>query len=319
MSDSPPVAFGQGREFASIARWVQHWGTRARGIGDDAAILDVPTGRQLVVSTDTSTEGVHFKREWLTPAEIGWRAAMAALSDLAAMGAEPLGVLVAVGAPASWDAALDEVLHGVGDACAVTHAPIIGGDTTRGPVLTLGITVLGTSSVPLRRSGARDGDRIYVTGSLGGPGAALSAWQRGDSAPRATHRARFAHPVARIVMGAWCASNGATAAIDISDGLVADAGHLAAASGQRIVIELSSIPVVGGVSLRDALVSGEEYELLVCGPPGLDVAANAARVGTLTPIGRVIAPTPTNGSGVDVRDGMHRVDPPPGYDHLSAS
>jgi thiamine-monophosphate kinase len=118
-------------------------------------------------------------------------------------------------------------------------------------------------------------------------------------------------------MGAWCAANGATAGIDISDGLVADAGHIAAASTARLIIELGSIPVLGGVTPQQALASGEEYELLVTGPPGMDVAARAARIGTLTQIGRVIAPTPSEGSGVQVRDGSRRVDPPPGYDHLS--
>ena len=311
-----PVALGPGREFASIARWVRQWGARAHGIGDDAAILDVPAGTRLVVSTDTTTEDVHFRRSWLTPLEIGWRASMAALSDLAAMGAEPLGVLIALGAPESWDHALDEVLRGVGDACAAAKAPIIGGDTTRAPVLTLGITVLGTSTAPMRRVGARPGDMLYLTGSLGGPGAALEAWLAGRQ-PVATHRARFARPVARLSMGAWCAANGATAAIDISDGLVADAGHIAAASGARLIIEIGSIPVLGGVLARDALASGEEYELLVTGPSGMDVAARAARIGTLMPIGRVIAPTPADGPAVVVRDGSRRVDPPAGHDHLS--
>ena len=318
MNDSSPmpVALGPGREFASIARWVRQWGSRAHGIGDDAAILDVPAGTRLVVSTDTTTEDVHFRRAWLAPVEIGWRAAMAALSDLAAMGAEPLGVLVALGAPASWDAALDDVLQGVGDACAAARVPIIGGDTTRGPVLTLGITVLGTTCQPMLRSGARAGDVLFVTGSLGGPGSALAAWLAGGS-PRATHRARFARPVARLSMGAWCAANGATSAIDLSDGLVADAGHLAAASRVLIDIELGAVPVLGGVSAREALASGEEYELLITGPMGMDVAARDARIGTLTPIGRVLAPTPAAGSGVTVRDGPLRVDPPAGYDHLS--
>lgn len=311
-----PVALGPGREFASIARWVRQWGARAHGIGDDAAILDVPAGTRLVVSTDTTTEDVHFWRSWLTPLEIGWRASMAALSDLAAMGAEPLGVLIALGAPESWDSALDDVLHGVGDACAAAKAPIIGGDTTRAPVLTLSITVLGTAIHPIRRDGARDGDLLYLTGSLGGPGAALEAWLAGRQ-PLATHRARFARPVARLGMGAWCAANGATAAIDVSDGLVADAGHIAAASTKRLVIELGSIPLTGGVLARDALASGEEYELLVTGPAGMDVAARAARIGTLTPIGKVSATTSTDGPVVTVKDGPQRVDPPPGYDHLS--
>ncbi|MDZ7631141.1 MAG: thiamine-phosphate kinase [Gemmatimonadaceae bacterium] len=296
---------------------MRQWGARAHGIGDDAAILDVPSGRRLVVSTDTSTEGVHFRRAWLQPIEIGWRAAMAALSDLAAMGADPLGVLIALGAPAAWDGELDEVLHGVGDACAAAKVPIIGGDTTRSPVLTLGITVLGTATAPIRRDGARPGDLVYLTGALGGPGAAVAAWETGKT-PRATHRARFARPVARLGMGAWCAANGATAAIDLSDGLAADAGHIAAASGVRIVIELGSVPVLGGVAARDALASGEEYELLVTGPVGMDAAVRAARIGTLTPIGRIVASTPAEGSGVVIRDGPHRVDPPAGYDHLSS-
>lgn len=312
-----PVALGPGREFASISRWVRQWGSRAHGIGDDAAILDVPTGTRLVVSTDTSTEDVHFRRAWLHPIEIGWRAAMAALSDLAAMGAEPLGVLIALGAPPAWDPDLDEVLHGVGDACAAAKVPIIGGDTTRSPVLTLSITVLGTATEPMRRDGARAGDWLYLTGGLGGPGAAVAAWYAGRT-PMATHRARFARPVARLGMGAWCAANGATAAIDLSDGLVADAGHIAAASGVRLVIELGAVPVLGGVVAREALASGEEYELLVTGPAGMDVAAKAARVGTLTPIGRVSAATQAEAAGVVVRDGPQRVDPPAGYDHLSS-
>lgn len=318
MTERTPTTttLGPGREFASIARWVRQWGARAHGIGDDAAILDVPAGTRLVVSTDTTTENVHFRRTWLTPLEVGWRATMAALSDLAAMGAEPLGVLIALGAPETWDHQLDEVLHGVGDACAAAKAPIIGGDTTRSQVLTLGITVLGTSTAPLRRDGAQPDDVIYLTGALGGPGAALAAWLAGK-APTATHRARFARPVARLSMGAWCAANGATAAIDVSDGLVADAGHIAAASGARLVIELGSVPVLGGVTTREALASGEEYELLVSGPAGMDVAARAARIGTLTPIGRVYAPTPTDPAGAMVRDGSQRVDPPAGYDHLS--
>jgi thiamine-monophosphate kinase len=314
--DSSPITLGPGREFAAISRWVKQWGTQARGIGDDAAILDVPAGTRLVVSTDTTTENVHFRRPWLTPSEIGWRAAMAALSDLAAMGAEPLGVLIALGAPEDWDRDLDDVLRGVGEACASTHAPIIGGDTTRAPVLSLSITVLGTTGSPMRRDGARAGDTVYLTGSLGGPGAALGAWLAGG-APRALHRARFARPVARLSMGAWCAANGATSAIDLSDGLVADAAHIAAASDVQIAIELGAVPVVGGVMTRDALASGEEYELLITGPAGMGTAAAAARVGTLTPIGRVLSSASTGGSGVLVRDGSHRVDPPAGYDHLS--
>ena len=259
------LTLGPGAEFDAVRALLERWGTRATGIGDDGAVLDVPAGSRLVVSTDSTVEEVHFRRGWLSPEEIGWRATMAALSDLAAMGAAPLGVLLALTVPRDWREALDRVAQGIGDAAVQAGAPIVGGDVTDGDRLALALTVLGHAPRPLSRGGARAGNTLFVTGRLGGPGAALAAWER-RTEPSDAVRARFAHPEARLAAGQWLAAHRATAAIDISDGLSGDAGHLAAASGVRCVLQLEAVPCLAGVSLRDALVSGEEYELLVAAP-----------------------------------------------------
>ena len=179
MTDS--IELGPGREFDIIRELLARWGPRALGIGDDAAMIHVPTGQQLVVSTDSSVEHIHFERAWLTPREIGYRATTAALSDLAAMAATPLGVLLALGLPKSWLDAAGDLGDGVGDAIDAAETLVRGGDITGASDLTIGVTVLGSTTAPLRRNGARIGDTVYVTGTLGGPGAALAAWQRGDT------------------------------------------------------------------------------------------------------------------------------------------
>lgn len=300
MSDH--LAMGPGREFDAVRALLAQWGPAARGVGDDGAVLDVPAGERLVVSTDTTVEDVHFRRAWLTPEEIGWRATQAALSDLAAMGAAPMGVLLALTLPREWRAALPELAHGIGAATQHAGAPIVGGDVTDGDRLALAITVLGHAPRPLSRAGARPGDTLYVTGRLGGPGAALAAWLRED-VPDAAARARFARPEARIAAGLWLAAHGATAALDLSDGLAGDVAHLAAASGVTCVLDLDAIPCLPGVRVDDALQSGEEYELLVAGP-ALDVAAFAAAHGglTLTAIGRVEALSGVAASGAVVEN-----------------
>jgi thiamine-monophosphate kinase len=306
MTDS--LELGPGREFDVIRELLARWGPRAMGIGDDAALLHVPAGEQLVVSADSSVEHIHFERAWLTPREIGYRATMAALSDLAAMAASPLGILLALGLPRSWLDAAGELGEGVAEALDRANTLVRGGDITGASDLTIGVTVLGSTSAPLRRSGARLGDTVYVTGTLGGPGAALAAWQRGD-APSASARERFARPVARIAEAIWLARAGARAGIDISDGLLADARHMAAASGVRIQIDLEQLPLHDGVSARDAAVSGEEYELIVCAP-ALNVSAfSRANQLSLTAVGRVMEPVP-DGIGVTVRmDGETLADP----------
>jgi thiamine-monophosphate kinase len=310
----PHLALGSGAEFDAIRAMLHEWGPRASGIGDDAAVLDVPAGQRLVVSTDASFEGVHFRREWLSAQEIGARAVSAALSDLAAMAAEPLGLLLALGVPEDWQDELDEIARGVGRAAGNADCPIVGGNVTRARELSLTITVLGAAQHPLRRGNARVDDVIFVTGRLGGPGAALRALQSGR-VPDAGHMARFASPHARLREARWLADAGARAAIDISDGLGADLTHLARASDVTIELAVDRVPCVEGVPPEEALTSGEEYELIVAFPASgtADAAAFETRFGIpLTRIG-VVRPE----SGEPVRAVGARVDPARGHDHLS--
>jgi thiamine-monophosphate kinase len=157
-----------------------------------------------------------------------------------------------------------------------------------------------------------------VSGTLGGPGRALTAWLSG-APPMLDDRARFARPLARLALGQWLAAHGASAAIDISDGLGRDAQHLAIASGLALSIDGDRLPCARGASVGDALASGEEYELLVTGPAGLDVLASESGMGPLTSIGRVLAAVPDDGGRVQLTISGARVDPPPGHDHLSST
>lgn len=311
------LPLGPGAEFDAVRALLAAWGPRARGIGDDGAVLDVPAGTRLVVSTDATVEAVHFRRGWLSAEEIGWRAAMAALSDLAAMGAAPLGLLLAVTVPTAWRAELGALAHGVGEAAARVDIPIVGGDVTDGDRLALTITVLGAAARPVTRGGARVGDRVYVTGRLGGPGAAVASWLGGRE-PAASARARFARPEARLRAGQWLAAHGATAMIDLSDGVAGDAAHIAAASGVRLALEVDRLPCLEGGDAEAALRSGEEYELLVCAPaldaPGF---ARACEGLTLTEIGRVEPAGADGADGVLVSRAGVRLPAPGAHDHFA--
>ena len=316
MSD---LALGPGFEFDAIRAMLARWGAAAVGIGGDAAELTVPDGQRLMVSTDTSVEGVHFRRDWLTPKEIGYRATAAALSDLAAVAATPLALLLALTVPRSWRGQIPDVAEGVGEAARAARAHIVGGDMVSGDALSLTITVLGVAAHPLSRGAARPGGRIYVTGLLGGPMLALIALGEGR-VPDAEVRQRFAHPIPRLMEARWLANHGVVAAIDISDSLVSEARHLAAASHVRLTIDLSRVPYVGGH--RDltfaAVQSGEEYELLVVTRPDVELDTSAFSRAfnlPLTEIGMVIA---EHADGlIEATRGGTRVDPPSGYDHFS--
>jgi thiamine-monophosphate kinase len=311
MSDE--TALGPGREFDLVRVMMSRWGDRARGIGDDATVLAAPPDGQLVLSTDTSLADVHFRREWLSAEEIGWRATSAALSDLAAMAATPLGVLVALTLPGPWIDELGALAEGIGAAAAAAGAPIIGGDLTSGDRLTITITVVGSATTPLRRVGAQPGDTLWVTGQLGGPALAIAAWGEGRQ-PTPEARSRFAHPVPRIREAQWLAAAGATAGIDISDGLGGDAAHLAAASRVRITIDADALPLAPGADVSTAQRSGEEYELLVTTRTGFDAAAFQREFGSaLTRIGTV----DDGDAGVDLLIGGERVASATGYDHFS--
>ncbi|MFI5227788.1 MAG: thiamine-phosphate kinase [Gemmatimonadales bacterium] len=315
------LSLGPGHEFDIIRELRARWGSLARGIGDDAAVLSLARGDSLVVSVDTAIAGRHFRHEWLTPREIGYRAAAAALSDLAAMAARPIGVLVALAIP---DAMRDRVLDigdGIGEAAERAGARIVGGNLSGAGELSITTTVLGSVFTPLSRGGARVGDRLFVTGRLGGPAAAIRALSSGVRITDldAALRERFVRPAPRLAEARWLADRGATAAIDVSDGLVADAGQLAAASGVRLELDAERVPCIAGAELEAALTGGEEFELLVTAPPSarLDAAEFERRFAlSLTDIGRVSSPDPPGGAAlVEVRGA--RIAGAPGYDHFS--
>lgn len=315
----PPsnIALGPGREFDLVRAMLGRWGALAHGIGDDAAIVDIPPGERLVVSTDASVEGVHFKREWLTLREFGYRATAAALSDLAAMSAAPRGMVIALTLPEASIEEVEALSDGIGDAARVTGTPIVGGDVTRGRQLTVTVTVLGSTATPARRDAARPGDIIYVTGVLGGPAAALRALQEGREVDPA-HRERFAHPRARLHEAQWLVQHGVRALIDISDGLASDLRHLAVASGVELRIDADRIPVMRGCNWPDATCGGEEYELVVASPHALDADAFARAFALpLSEIGR--ARRAEFPAVIAMRaGGTERVDLGTGHDHFSS-
>ncbi len=317
-------ALGPGGEFDRIRAIARALGSDAAELGDDCAVL-APGAGSLAVSTDTSVEGVHFRLDWIGLREAGWRATAAALSDLAATGADAAGILAAVVAPAgSGEIDLVELMRGVGDAAAAAGARVLGGDLTRGDGgWTLGITVLGRVAAPVSRAGARPGDGIWVTGTLGGARAALEAWRRG-SAPEPPARDAFARPEPRLAAGRWLAEHGARAMLDLSDGLAGDAGHLAAASGVALELELERVPVhpsaiaeagrLGVAVQQFAAEGGEDYELLVALPPEfgeVDAGEFERAAGiAITRVGRA-----ARGGGVDLRLAGRRL-ALRGFDHF---
>jgi thiamine-monophosphate kinase len=268
------------------------------GLGDDCGLIR--EGEEFfALSTDVSVEGVHFRPQWVRPEEVGWRATASALSDLAAEGAVPVGILCAVTLPASApEAHLLELMAGVGAAAKYAGALVLGGDISTGPGWSVAVTVVGRTRAPVTRGGAEPGDRLWVSGTLGGARAALEAWRRGEQPPPGA-RTRFAHPEPRIAAGRWLARHGARAMIDLSDGLGGDAGHLAAASRVALELDLDSVPIAPevipeaerlGVSPhRFAAEGGEDFELLVALPPRFNAADAFVRdCGiNLTPVGTV--------------------------------
>jgi thiamine-monophosphate kinase len=309
--ESQNIDLGPGREFDLVRALLAEWGKSAQHIGDDAAIITVPEGEKLVVTTDTSVDGVHFRHEWLNHFEIGYRATAAALSDLAAMAARPLGILIALTLPEADRLEARALAVGIREGASAVLCPIVGGDLSAGKALSLTITALGAVSKPLSRSGAKPGQRVYVTGHLGGPAAAVRAWRAGKE-PSPSERARFANPVPRIEPAIGLARRGASSAIDISDGLVADLAHVAAASGVRIEIDLNQIPRTAGITPMQAANSGEEYEIVVTAPR-IDTEEFVSEFGlALTEIGRVVA----GPVGVELLDQGQKVSAPPGFDHF---
>jgi len=317
-------------------------GPRVRlGGGDDAAIT-VPEGAT-ATSVDALVDGVHFRREWSSPEQIGAKALAVALSDLAAMGADPGEAYVVLGIPADLDEnGCLELLDGIAKVAEEAGATLAGGDVTRAPALTLALTVVGHATSPadlVARSGARGGDVLVVTGELGGAAAGLVLLEGKDvvRSPFQPHSgtnddrkrsliARQLEPRPQLAAGRALAAAGATAMIDLSDGLGGDARHIATASGVGLRIEADALPLAPGVAelaaaagrdpLELATSGGEDYELLAALPAERLTAAAAAveRYGGLTQIGAVVA-----GEGVEIKLPGGGLLEPRGFDQLDRS
>lgn len=257
-------------------------GIEAGGLRDDAAAVVVPDGGPVVVSVDSVVDGVHVDLALCSPHDVGWKALMGALSDLAAMGARPIGALVALCVPeaAGGGEMTLGVMEGVAEASQVSGCPVVGGDVSAAGVLVVSVTVMGTldGGTPVPRSGAAAGDVILVTGPCGGSAAGLrvlrsSAGVAGLDPVEVALAAAYRRPVARLAEGEAARRAGASAMIDVSDGLALDLHRLADASGVGFILD--SVPVAEGATPDDALGGGEDYELVVV--IGADRADSFAR------------------------------------------
>ncbi len=275
-------------EFELIRRFLAPLATAA-GAGrleDDAALLDTPGDGRLVVTTDTMVEGVHFPGDG-PPGLIARRLLRCNLSDLAAMGARPDGYLLNLALPGRIDDPwLEAFATGLAEDQEEFAVSLLGGDTVATPgALTLTVTAFGSASAPVRRSGARPGDRVFVTGPIGDGCFGLKAVRGEIDAPRLAERYWLPSP-------RFGAAEGATAAADISDGLVADLGHICRASGVAAVIDLEAAPLspevaaLGPEARLEALTGGDDYELVL-----------TARESPAIPVGRIVS-----GEGVTVVD-----------------
>ena len=302
-------------EFSIISRYFSSLGRGDAvdlGVGDDCAILRIQPDKRLATSMDTLVAGVHFPDDAF-PEDIGYRAVAVAASDLAAMGASPLAMTVALTLPEADEFWLTTFSEGLATAVKQYRLPLIGGDTTKGP---LAITVQVFGSLPansaLLRSGAAPGDKLYVSGTLGDAAGGLAfiqeQWQPGPEHAEFVLK-RFYRPSARLELGGELLAS-ATSAIDISDGLLADAGHIAAASGVKIVIESGLLPLSAALRshhsseqvLNWALCGGDDYELCFTLPSDALIPAGCTLIGFVT-----------DGEGV-VCDA--NVDIPIGYRHF---
>jgi thiamine-monophosphate kinase len=304
------------------------------GSGDDAAV-SVPSGAT-ATSVDASVDGVHFRREQMTLAAIGRRALAVALSDLAAMGAEPGEAYAILGLPPDLgeEEAL-EILEGMAGLASELAVTLAGGDLTRSPVLALGVTVVGHAGSPadlITRAGATPGDVLLLSGEIGAAAAGLLLAERPeltDAVPGETSerlRRRLFDPSPRLAVGATLASAGATAMIDISDGLGADAGHLAEASAAGLRIDAGLLPLSEGVDavaraaglssgVQLAVSGGEDYELLASVPEeraGAAMESVRAAGCAISRIGVVVA-----GEGAEISSEDGRRLSPGGYDQLA--
>jgi len=263
------------------------------GIGDDAAVIDFG-GHPSVVTVDTHVENVHFRRDLLSCRELGYRALVAAVSDVWAMAAAPRATLIALTLPPSVsDGDFRELIEGIAEASDDTGAKVIGGNLSASESLTVTTTALGIPlSKPLTRAGARAGDTIYVTGTLGAAALGLAVLE--SRAFGIEHGSRFVErwkrpPINAYALNALAAV--ATAAVDVSDGAVQDLGHLCTASGVGAVLRASSVPTATGFETSCAaldldptklsLTGGEDYELIFTAPQCAEAETIGSEIGTI--------------------------------------
>jgi len=238
------------------------------GIGDDAAVVTLPGAGQVVLATDLVVEGVHVDLGTSTPEDVGWKALMVTVSDLGAMGCAPSHVLLSVAAPPGFP--VERLGDGVADAALAAGCAVVGGDLSSGPVVMVSVTAVGPTPAgapPLRRSGARPGEHLLVTGALGASAAGLRLLTGAGSSPVPAPLAdAHRRPVARLREGWVARLAGVTAAIDVSDGLTADIVHLATASGVGLDLVVGEGVVAQGATRVEALSGGEDYELVLATP-----------------------------------------------------
>jgi thiamine-monophosphate kinase len=326
-SPAPPAApFAPGATVADVGEFALVHALAARfeqgplvyvGPGDDAAVLRAPRGH-VVVSTDLLVEQQHFRREWSSAHDVGRRAAAQNLSDINAMGGTATALTVGLGVPADLPAgwALD-LADGLAEEAALVGASVIGGDLTRADRVVVAVTVLGAcETAPVRRSGARPGDVVAVAGRLGWSAGGLAVLGRGFRSPRVLVEA-YRRPEPPYAAGPAAAAAGATAMIDVSDGLVADVGHVAEDSGVSIDLHRDAFvpeePLVavgsalGADPLAFVLGGGEDHALVATFPPGVALPEGFRAVGL------VGAPGP--GGPVVTLDGA-AYDGPAGHTHF---
>ncbi len=286
------------------------------GPGDDAAVL-IAADRRVVVTTDVLVEGVHFRLDWATPHQVGRKAAAANLADVAAMGAVPTALVVGLAVPGQTPVStVDELTSGMWDEAGRVGAGIVGGDVVSSAEIVISVTALGDlqGRAPLTRSGAQADEVLAVCGRLGWSAAGLAILRRGWRSPPTVVGAHQV-PQPPYTAGPQAAAAGATAMIDISDGLIADAGHLAQASGVAIDIESAALPVAPelidvaaalGVDARHwVLTGGEDHAFLGCFPPAVALPAGWTRLGMVRA-----------GSGVTIDDRPHEGSP--GWAHFES-
>ena len=304
------------------------------GIGDDCAILKPPPGHELLVTTDFSLEGRHFRRDWHSAASAGHRTLARGLSDLAAMGAKPVAAFLSLALPRSaarnplW---LDGFLDGLLTLATTYRVPLAGGDTSESPSdhVLADIVLIGSAPAgrALRRSSARPGDLLYCTGSLGGAAAELAEL---SASPRTFRNANTAgnhphlFPQPRLAVGAALLRRQlASSCIDLSDGLSTDLMHICTASNVTAEIEVASIPIHPFAQRLDprsaldaALHGGEDYELLFTAPPTTKLPRSLGGV-RITQIGRILTRRKGRAQVTLIdRDGHRSALPPQGWEHL---